>query len=161
MKTRGSSKTFDEGFEQFIIEYIQLKNLRASTEKHYREIIKYSFYKYFDKETLLKDLEQKDFDDYVLWLRQRDIKQSTINIQLKSMKTIIKFFVSKGWIDSSIKVNLIKADIESIEAYTETLLKNPNMKKSTFAEYRNWVIVNFFCNFAKKWIVTGDNVVTL
>lgn len=150
MKTRGSSKTFDEGFEQFIIEHIQLKNLRASTEKHYREIIKYSFYKYFDKETLLKDLEQKDIDDYVLWLRERDIKQSTINIQLKGMKTIIKFFVSKGWIDSSIKVNLIKADIESIEAYTdeeiETLLKKPNMKKSTFAEYRNWVIVNFLCN---------------
>ena len=150
MKTRGSSKTFDEGFEQFIIEHIQLKNLRASTEKHYREIIKYSFYKYFDKETLLKDLEQKDIDDYVLWLRERDIKQSTINIQLKGMKTIIKFFVSKEWIDSSIKVNLIKADIESIEAYTdeeiETLLKKPNMKKSTFAEYRNWVIVNFLCN---------------
>ena len=34
MKTRGSSKTFDEGFEQFIIEHIQLKNLRASTEKN-------------------------------------------------------------------------------------------------------------------------------
>lgn len=72
MKTRGSSKTFDEGFEQ------------------------------------------KYIDDYVLWLKERDIKQSTINIQLKGMKTIIKFFVAKGWIDNSIKVNLIKADIESI-----------------------------------------------
>lgn len=143
IKTKSCNKTFDEGFEQFIIEHIRLKNLRVSTEKHYREIVKYSFYKYFDKETLLKELEQKDIDDYVFWLQERDIKDSTINIHLKSMKTIIKFFVAKGWIDSSIKVNLIKANIEEIEAYKdeeiEILLRKPNMKQCTFAEYRNWV----------------------
>ena len=49
IKTKSCNKTFDEGFEQFIIEHIRLKNLRASTEKHYREIVKYSFYKYSDK----------------------------------------------------------------------------------------------------------------
>lgn len=90
MKTRGSSKTFDEGFEQFIIEHIKLKNLRASTEKHYREIVKYSFYKYFDKEILLEDFEQKDIDDYVLWLKEREIKQSTIMV-LCQEKVQIKF----------------------------------------------------------------------
>ena len=35
MKTKGSNKTFDEGFEQFILEHCTMKNLRPSTEKHY------------------------------------------------------------------------------------------------------------------------------
>lgn len=150
IKTKACNKTFDEGFEQFVMEHIRLKNLRESTEKHYREIVKYSFYKFYDKDTLLEELEQKDIDDYIFWLQEKEIKDSTINIHLKGLKTIIRFFVSKGWIDSSIKVSLIKANIEDVEAYTddeiEVLLKKPNMKQCTFAEYRNWVIVNFFCN---------------
>lgn len=52
------------------------------------------------------------------------------------MKTIIKFFVSKGWIDSSIKVNLIKADKESIETYTDEEKEKRNSIESR-KEYIN------------------------
>lgn len=150
MKTKESNKTFDEGFEQFILEHCTLKNFRPSTEKHYREVIKYSFYKFYDKDIKLNKLEQNDIDNYVLWLEKRDIRDSTINIQLKALKTVIKFFRDKGWIDSSIKVELIKADVEQIEAYTDDeiskLLIKPNLKKCSFAEFRNWVCVCFLCN---------------
>ncbi|OCA97238.1 hypothetical protein BGS1_21280 [Clostridium beijerinckii] len=131
MKTKGSNKTFDEGFEQFIFEHCTMKNFRPSTEKHYREVIKYSFYKFYDKDTRLNELEQDNINDYVLWLKERDIRDSTVNIQLKAIKTVIKFFREKGWIDSGIKVVLIKADIEEIEAYTDDeiarLLVKPNL----------------------------------
>ncbi|GKX65804.1 tyrosine-type recombinase/integrase [Inconstantimicrobium mannanitabidum] len=150
MKTKGTNKTFDDGFEQFILEHCVMKNLRPSTEKHYREITKYSFYKFYDKDTELQNLQQEDINNYVLWLKERDIKESTINIQLKALKTVIKFFKDKGWIDDCIKVALIKADIEEIEAYTDEeiskLLVKPNLKKCTFVEYRNWVCVCFLCN---------------
>ena len=150
MKTKGSDKTFDEGFEQFIFEHCTMKNLRPSTEKHYREMTKYSFYKFYDKDTVLSRLEQDDINNYVLWLKDSDIRDSTVNIQLKALKTVIKFFRDKGWIDTSIKVELIKADIEAIEAYTDEeiskLLIKPNLKKCSFVEYRNWVCVCFLCN---------------
>lgn len=150
MKTKSINKTFDEGFEQFIMEHCTMRNFRPSSEKHYREVIKYSFYKFYAKDTQLNELEQDDINNYVLWLKERDIRDSTINIQLKALKTIIKFFANKGWIDSSIKVELIKADIEEIEAYTDDeiakLLVKPNLKKSSFVEFRNWVCVCFLCN---------------
>jgi integrase/recombinase XerD len=67
-------------------------------------------------------------------LKERDIRDSTVNIQLKALKTVIKFFRDKGWIDSNIKVELIKADIEEIEAYTDDeiskLLVKPNLKNA-------------------------------
>jgi Site-specific recombinase XerD len=150
MKTKGSSKTFDEGFEQFIMEHCTMKNFRPSTIKHYREMTKYSFYKFYDKDTILDKLEQKDINNYVMWLKKSDIREITINILLKGLKTVIKFFNNKGWIDSSIKVELIKADIEEMEAYTDEeiskLLVKPNLKNCSFTEYRSWVIINFLCN---------------
>lgn len=150
MRTKESNKTFDEGFEQFIFEHCTMKNLRPSTEKHYREMTKYSFYKFYDKDMVLSQLEQDDINNYVLWLKDSDIRDSTVNIQLKALKTVIKFFRDKGWIDSTIKVELIREDIEVIEAYTDEeiskLLMKPNLKKCSFVEYRNWACVCFLCN---------------
>ena len=118
MRTKGG-KTFDEGFECFITEHCVIPNLRESTIKHYREIIKYSFYKFHNKENLLEDFEQTIILKYTSYLRESDIRESTVNINLKALKTIINFFEEKGWIDDSVNVKLIKADIEEIEAYTD------------------------------------------
>jgi integrase/recombinase XerD len=132
MKSK-EGKTFDEGFESFITEHCVIPNLRESTIKHYREIIKYSFYKFYDKDSLLADLEQSTIEDYTFYLRKSGIRESTVNIQLKALKTIISFFKNKEWVDNSVNVKLIKADIEPIEAYTDEeikkLLVKPNLKK--------------------------------
>lgn len=145
-----TDKTFDECFEQFILEHCILKNLRPSTEKHYREFAKYSFYKFYDKDTKISNLTQKDINNYVLWLKNTGVMDTTINVYLKTLKTIIKFFKFKNWIDENIRAELISVDRQEIQPYTdeeiEILLEKPNMKQCTFAEYRNWVIVNFFCN---------------
>ena len=148
-KIRLENKTFDEAFEQFIYEHCTLKNLIPSTEKHYREFAKYSFYKFFDKDTSVNYLNQQTVNDYIIHLRELNTKDTTINVYLKSFKAIIKFFKSKNLIDQNIKVELIKTDRQEIQPYTdeeiEILLKKPNLKKCTFADYRNYVIVNFLC----------------
>ena len=115
MKTKGG-KTFDEGFECFITEHCVIPNLRESTIKHYREMIKYSLYKVYDKEKLLEDFEQETIQGYTSYLRESDIRESTVNIHLKDLKTIINFFREESWIDYNINVKLIKAEIEEIEA---------------------------------------------
>jgi len=43
MKNKSNGKSLEEGFNEFILEHCQLKNLRPKTEKHYKELIKYSF----------------------------------------------------------------------------------------------------------------------
>jgi integrase/recombinase XerD len=60
MKSKVGNKTFDEGFEQFILEHCTMKNFRPSTEKHYREMTKYSFYQFYGKDAELNQLEQAD-----------------------------------------------------------------------------------------------------
>lgn len=144
-----TSKTFDECFEQFILEHCTLKNLRPSTEKHYREFVKYSFYKFFDKNDPINCLTQDTINNYILHLKQLNTRDTTVNVYLKAFKTIIKFFKSKNWIDNNIKIELIKTDIVQIEPYTDEeikkLLVKPNLNKCSFVEFRNWVAVNFFC----------------
>lgn len=124
--------------------------MRSSTEKHYREFIKYSFYKFYNKDTIISNFTQEDINNYVLWLKDTGVMDTTINVYLKAFKTIIKFFKSKSWIDQNIKAELIRVDRQEIQPYTDDeiilLLEKPNLKQCTFAEYRNWVIVNFFCN---------------
>lgn len=47
-----------------------------------------------------------------------------------------------------IKINLLKTDVHIKETYSEEqlkiLLKKPDTKKCSFAEYRNWTMINFF-----------------
>ena len=147
---KDTNKTIDEGFNIFLNEHCVLKNMRPSTIIYYKELMYYGFYKYFDNETLLSKLTQKDLDDYIIYLKNKGTKDSTINVHLKGLRCIITFFKSKRWIDNNISISLVKEDKEPIEPYTDQeiqkLLKKPDMKHCTFAEYRNWVIVNFLCN---------------
>jgi integrase/recombinase XerD len=56
------------------------------------------------------------------------------------------------------KLDLMKADKDIKETYTDEelalLLKKPDIKKCSFAEYRNWVLVNYF-------LATGNRVSTV
>jgi len=56
------------------------------------------------------------------------------------------------------KIKLIRAEKKIKETYTteelQLLLKKPNMKKCTFAEYRNWVITNYL-------LATGNRLKTV
>ena len=82
-------------------------------------------------------------------MQGRDIKSTTINIYLKALKTILIFFKKKLWIDNNLVVQFVREDKQQVEGYTDEeiaiLIKRPNMKEITFAQYRNWVIVNFVC----------------
>ena len=120
-------KTFDECFQEFLLEHCTLKNMREDTKKYYIEDMKYGFYKYYDKNTNIDKFTQEDINGYILYLQNKEIKDTTINIT----------------------VMLVKEDKQQVEGYTDeeilVLIKKPNMKEATFAQYRNWVCVNFLC----------------
>ena len=141
--------TWNDGFNTFLQEHIILKNLTEATLKYYKDYVQYSWYNYYDKNSYLQDINQDTINNYVLFLKNREIKDSTINTYLKALHTIISFFKQKGWC-YDVEVNLIKDTKTKIEVYSDDdiakLLKKPDMNKCKFAEYRNWVIINFLCN---------------
>ena len=150
MNRKYVEKTFDECFQQFLLEHCTLKNMRENTKKYYIQNMEYGFYKYYDKNTNINKLTQDDINGYILYLQNKDIKDTTINIYLKALKTVLIFFKKKMWIDSNIKVQFVREDKQIVEGYTDEeiaiLIKKPDMKNITFAQYRNWVLVNFLCN---------------
>ncbi|WP_242836857.1 phage integrase SAM-like domain-containing protein [Clostridium beijerinckii] len=123
--------------------------MREDIKKYYIENMKYGFYKYYDKDKNINELTQDDINGYILYLQNKGIKDTTINIYLKALKTVIIFYKKKFWINKNITVIFVKEDKQQVEGYTDkeisVLIKKPNMKDLTFAQYRNWFIVNFLC----------------
>ena len=150
--------TFDEGFEKFI-ELCGIKNLRPKTIKNYKE--NYNRFSKFIQECTkcqyIKELSQYDVDNYVLYLRGFEMKDTSVNAYMRSLRVLIYF-----WIESQqcvkMKIRIHKADKQPKKTYTDDelyrLLRKPNIKTCDFAHYRNWVMVNFF-------LATGVRVSTL
>lgn len=150
-------KTFAEGFDEFL-KYCEVRNLRPSTIQNYKDMVYLIWYKFYDSQKLIQSIDKSTFDDFILFLRKKT-KQKDISIQssIKKMRAILYWFMKLGWMDE-FKITNIKVDKGIIETYTDDelkiLLEKPNLKKCTFAEYRNWVIINFF-------LATGCRVRTL
>jgi len=85
-------------------------------------------------------------NQYTISLKSEGIKASSVNIYLKHMRIFLNWCATNGYC-KKIDISLLKEDEEIKEPYTEgqlrKLLVKPDINKCTFAEYRNWVIVNF------------------
>ncbi|WP_207647061.1 tyrosine-type recombinase/integrase [Clostridium magnum] len=73
-------------------------------------------------------------------------KDSSIQSNIKKMRTILYYFMKLGYLEK-FKIDNIKVDKDSIETYTDEelkiLLEKPNLERCTFVQYRNWCIINF------------------
>lgn len=140
-----NSITFKEGCEEYI-NYCRARNLREGTIKHYRESIK-TLSKFIGGDTLIQTMDKLSFDNFVIECKKKsNIKDTTLYTYTRDLKTLMYYFMKCDYIPT-FKINLIKADKEPIECYTDgelkILLKKPDLKKCSFTEYKSWVIVNF------------------
>lgn len=142
-------KNLEEGKEEFLID-CKIRNLSAGTIKNYDECFGY-FIAYINKNFInfksKQDMKKQILDGYINEMKIKGIKDSTINIRIRAIRCVLYYFMRNEYIDN-FKISQIKENDEGIELYTdkeiEKLLKKPNMKKCSFAEYRTWVMVNFF-----------------
>lgn len=76
------------------------------------------------------------------------LKDVSIASYMTSLKSFFSWCKLKGY--SNVYVPLYHYEAEPKEVYTDEeirkLIKKPNLKKCSFCEYRNWVIVCFFLN---------------
>ena len=145
LKLSANSKlTFKEGCDKYL-ENCRQRNLRDGTINHYRQSYLY-FFKYFDPDMPLTDIDPETYKNYVVHLRNTLTNDVSINSYLKDLITTFHFFMNEGRIPY-FKMKAIKTDKSHIETYTEEelriLLKQPDIKKCSFVEYQSWVITNF------------------
>ncbi len=145
LKDKTDSITFDVLFDEFIA-YQKSRNLRKHTIKHYENTINFSFYKYLDPKTKVKDITSKTIEGYINYLKEQgSIGDVTINTYLRDVRAILYYAMTNHYLDE-FKITEIKVDKEMIETYSDEelriLLKKPNTKKCSFIEFRNWTISN-------------------
>lgn len=142
---RENSLSFEQGCELYL-NNCRERNLRQGTINHYRQSY-VQFYKFFDRDMPVKDISEDDYKAYILHLRSYIDNDRSINSYLRDFMTTMHFLMNEGYVEF-FPMKSIKVDDAPVETYTDdelrVLLKKPNLRKCTFAEYRNWVITNLF-----------------
>jgi len=141
--TRGTDLNFVELKEQYL-KKCKVNNLSEYTISFY-EVSSRTFGKFISLSDLkVEDITRDLVDDYILHLRTTEVKAVTINTYIRGITPIIKYGMSLGLV-KKFPFKEIKTTEEIKQVYTEEelklLLRKPDM--SSFADYRNYVIVNF------------------
>ncbi len=141
---RESEMTLEDGCNKYL-DNCRARNLRAGTIRHYSVSYK-QFYKYFGKDMLIKNFNVSVYKKYVVYLRETLNNDVSINAYLRDLITTLHFFMNEEYIPH-FKMQAIKVDKTHVETYTDEelieLLKKPNLKKCSFAEFQAWVMTNF------------------
>lgn len=147
--------TLDEGVEMFLRK-CRVRNLAPQTIISYQEKLK-KFVVFAGGGTPVEEISENTIDEFVLGLRQEQLKETTINTYLRAARSLLYFLMEGGHL-KSFKIVLVKCGSEIKETYTEDelrrLLKKPNMRKANFNEYRIWVLENYL-------LATGNRIGTV
>ena len=139
--------TLDDGFEKFINLKTAL-NRADDTLKYYSQRFE-KFCIFLEKEKNIKftcDLDEDIINDYILYRRKTNpaVSSSTINNNLRAIRAVLYFFMDRGFTEN-FSISLLTVKRNPKEAYTqdeqELLIKKPDLKKCSFPEYRNWVMI--------------------
>ena len=132
-------------FEQFQKQN-QLKNLSQGTIDFYSSKARHFFNFLEDTDQPVDCITEATVVDYIFSLKEKQLHDTTINTYLRMVRAFLYWCMDKGYLEH-FSIQLIRADNPIKEAYTsdelERLLKTPDQKTCSFAEYRNWVMVNF------------------
>ena len=152
MKMTVSNKiTFKEGCDKYL-DNCRQRNLREGTINHYRQSY-VQFAKFFDMQMQVRDMDEKLYQKYVVFLRETLHNDVSINAYLRDFITTMHFLMREGYVPQ-FRMQAIKVDRSGVETYSEpeltALLKKPNIKKCSFTEYQCWVITNFLFSTAVR-----------
>ncbi|MBP3383841.1 MAG: site-specific integrase [Firmicutes bacterium] len=143
--------TIRNGGDQFL-RWCRLNNYAPDTLNFYEQSL-HNFSLFCSLEEPIERLNADTMEEYTFFLQKKDISSVTVHCYLRGMKTVIRYLADKGFI-SHFEIILPKTVTPVKEVYTEEelkkLLKKPDVKKCSFAEYRNWVIVNYLLGTGQR-----------
>ena len=147
----------DTAFEQFI-QSKAVMNISEETIKHYQCCYKY-FKGFFGENRDCEEITQQAIFDYLMHIKKTKphVKQKTVNTYIRGLRAIFYYMMENGYMQE-FKITLPRVEETIKETYTDyeiqVLIKKPDLKSCTFAEYRNWVLVCYF-------IATGNRLGTV
>ena len=156
--TAKANPTIQQAFERFQ-KYNRLKNLSQGSLDFYAAKGR-SFFRFLgDTEQPIHTITEKTVEDYIFYMKDQKLQDTTINTNLRMVRAFLYWCMEKGYLEQ-FSIKLVRADDPIKEPYTtdelQKLLKEPDCKTCSFAEYRNWVIVNFLlgtgCRACPKWV---------
>ena len=144
--TMKSSASVAETFEDFLINR-KARGLADKTLKTYKTHFS-AISRHLDVDKPIEKLTGADLEEMTASMRDAGLASNSISSYVR----VIKSFLS--WCNQAritrLNIPLYKGEETIKETYTdeelEILLKKPNIRRCTFAEYRNWVIVNVLLN---------------
>ena len=99
-------------------------------------------------DTPMNALNKADLEAMIASMRDAGLAANSIKSYTRTLKSFLSWCNEAGI--TRLNIQLYKAEETIKETYSDEelkkLLKKPNMKKCTFAEYRNWVIINLLLN---------------
>lgn len=154
MKKYQETKTVVELYEKFLLEREAI-GISEKALKTYRQKFQ-SVLRFYDFNIPIDEVSQDDITTLILNMKNKcrldgketKIKDVTISSYLAALKAFFNWCKEKEY--CYITVPNYKFETEPKEVYThdeiKKLMKKPNLKKCSFCEYRNWVIICFLLN---------------
>ncbi|MCL2718725.1 MAG: tyrosine-type recombinase/integrase [Lachnospiraceae bacterium] len=139
----GTKRTLRQAYD----EHIRIRKVNGVTDRtihSYNQAFKY-FTAYIDEDTACHEITHDTIIGYIEHVQKNcNASNISINSYLRSIRTFLYYCMSQDYM-SEFKIRQIKAEKPLKETYTEAelekLLKKPNIKKCSFTEFRNWVMV--------------------
>ncbi|MBE6785402.1 MAG: site-specific integrase [Ruminococcaceae bacterium] len=145
-----SGAIIQETFDDFMLSR-KTKGLADKTLESYQNQFK-SVSKHLDISMSIFSLQKKELNEMIVSMREHGLSSNTINCYTRMLKSFFSWCNKEGITD--LNINLYKCEETIKETYTdkelEKLLRKPDMRKSDFGEYRNWVIINFLMNSGSR-----------
>lgn len=142
--------TMEETFKQFIFSR-KTKGLSDKTlesyQNHFRAVMRH-----LDTSTDIAAFQKADLENMISSMRDAGLAANSINSYTRMLKSFFSWCNEEGL--TRLNIALYKSEETIKETYTDrelaALLKKPDTRKCTFAEYRDWVIINFLLNSGSR-----------
>lgn len=144
------SATIEETFKDFIISR-KTKGLAEKTLQSYQSQFQ-AVARHMDVKMDIAMLQKADLDAMIISMRDAHLSPNSINSYTRTLKSFFSWCNEQGI--TRLNIPLYKAEETVKETYSDlelsALLKKPDIRKATFAEYRDWVIINFLLNCGSR-----------
>ena len=144
------SATIEETFSDFIISR-KTKGLAEKTLQSYQSQFQ-AVARHMDVKMVIAMLQKADLDAMIISMRDASLSPNSINSYTRTLKSFFSWCNEQGI--TRLNIPLYKAEETVKETYSDAelaaLLKKPDIRKATFAEYRDWVIINFLLNCGSR-----------
>lgn len=149
--TMNSIQTIENAFQKFV-ENRTGRNCSRATIKSYKNLLP-QLREFCNTSENIEVIGSHFYEDFICFLKKKNIAEQSVATYARLFRAFAYFLMEQGDIEE-FKIRLPRADKPLKEIYTEDelarLLKKPNVRKCSFAEYRNWVLVNYLLSTGQR-----------